>query len=75
MKHKIDDLVRQILVALAEQPKSTSELESFFQLIGADGPSKAVKLRDVLASYADDPLLNQEDRSYASMQLTTLPAF
>ena len=74
MKTQIDNLVRNILHDLVQPPHSVAELAAFYQLIGADGPSKARAQRTILASWAENAE-SLEIRAYAQQQLEMLPAF
>lgn len=75
MKTQIDALVRSILHDLKQPLPTVPELAAFFQSIGADGLSKAVKQRLILACWADDMGLCQDVRDYARQQLNALPNF
>ncbi len=75
MKNKIDNLVRGIQHDLAQPSPTVPEVAAFFQAIGADGFSKAVAQRAILASWAADVTLTADVRDYAQQQLNALPAF
>ncbi|NKF94885.1 hypothetical protein GO290_01953 [Ralstonia solanacearum] len=75
MKTQIDNLVRGIQHDLAQPSPTVPELAAFFQAIGADGFSKAVEQRAILARWAKDMSLLPGVRDYARQQLDSLPAF
>lgn len=75
MKDQIDRLVQGIIQDLASPPPSRPEVAQFFELIGADGRSKARAQRDVLARWAEDCTLGDDERLYAAKQLEGLSAF
>lgn len=75
MKNQIDNLVRGIQHGLAQSSPTVPEVAAFFQAIGADGFSKAVAQRTILASWAEDVTLTADVRDYAQQQLKALPAF
>lgn len=75
MKTQIDNLARGILHDLAQPSPAAPELAAFFQAIGADGFSKAVAQRAILARWAEDVTLTPDVRDYARQQLATLPDF
>ena len=75
MKTQIDNLARGILHDLAQPSPAVPELAAFFQAIGADGFSKAVAQRAILARWAEDVTLTPDVRHYAQQQLATLPDF
>lgn len=72
---QIDRLVKSILQDLDAPPPTTPELAHFFELIGADGTSKARAQREVLARWALDGTLGTDVRLYAAQQLEALPVF
>lgn len=75
MKTQIDALVRDILYHLAQPSSAVLEVAVFLETIGADGYSKALELRAILARWAEAADLTAEDRMYASQRLRALPAF
>lgn len=75
MKTKIDNLVSSIQYDLEQAPHTVQELAVFFQIIGADGLSKAIKQRDILRCWAADMSQYQYVRDYAQQRLKELPVF
>ncbi len=75
MKNQIDNLVRGIQHDLAQPSPTVPEVATFFQAIGADGFSKAVAQRAILARWAEDVTLTADVRDYAQQQFATLPDF
>ncbi len=75
MKNQIDNLVRGIQHDLAQPSRAVPELAAFFQAMGADGFSKAVTQRAILARWAEDVTLTTDVRNYAQQQFATIPDF
>lgn len=75
MKTQIDNLVRGILHDLAQPSSGVPEVDVYFKSIGADGLSKAVEQRAILASWIEDMSFALDVRQYAQEQLDALPCF
>lgn len=75
MKDQIDNLVRGIRHDFAQPSHAVPEIAAFFQVIGADGLSKATEQRAILGRWAEDVNLPTDVRDYAQYQLKALPEF
>lgn len=75
MKNQIDNLVRGIQHDLVQASPTVPEVAAFFQAIGADGFSKAVAQRAILARWAEDVALTADVCNYVKQQFATLPDF
>lgn len=75
MKKDIDDLIRNIEQALLSPPPTPRELATVLRTMGADGHSRAARLREIVRARVEDRALPAEIREYAQLRLVALPAF
>jgi hypothetical protein len=75
MKNQIDNLVRGILHDLTQSEPAQPELAIYMVSIGADGHTRAVTQRDILATWIEDMKFSSEVRQYAQQRFDGLPPF